>query len=324
MEQYMINKRQYIMLSFFLTRMLFLGGGFSLLVGISKNSLLISSILGMLLGYFLLYLFYKKGSMGKLAIFLISASVLTFSLLANTMLTANYLLYNTPTILIMLVFMIPVIFGVSKKINVVSRTSEILMPPSLIISLISFLALIPLVKLDNFLPLINTEFIDLIKGIIIFTGASLLPNLLLINYKNNLKFKDISPGYILGSIVTMIIMFYIIGIYGSDFASILRFPEYLILKKISFSSYFSNIESILVMEWIVNLCIGCTFCLKVLKDNINIYLFYIIITFIFLINEFLFNRNYVSVLYFKNYFYYITFIICLINLFLSQKKVSET
>ena len=34
----MINKRQYIILSFFLTRVLFIGGGFSLLIDISKNN----------------------------------------------------------------------------------------------------------------------------------------------------------------------------------------------------------------------------------------------------------------------------------------------
>ena len=50
----MINLRQYRILSFFLTRSLFLGGCFSLLVNISKNSMIISGIIGMLLGYFLL------------------------------------------------------------------------------------------------------------------------------------------------------------------------------------------------------------------------------------------------------------------------------
>ena len=57
----MITKRQYNILSFYLTRALFLGGGLSLLVSLSKNDILISSIIGMLLGYVLLYLFFKKG-----------------------------------------------------------------------------------------------------------------------------------------------------------------------------------------------------------------------------------------------------------------------
>ena len=61
----MINKKQYIILSFLLTRVLFLGGGISLLIGISNNTLVLNSFLGMLLGYFLLYLFYKKGSINK-------------------------------------------------------------------------------------------------------------------------------------------------------------------------------------------------------------------------------------------------------------------
>ena len=56
----MIKKLEYIVLSFFLTRALFLGGCFSLLINIASNSMIISGILGMLMGYFILYLLYKR------------------------------------------------------------------------------------------------------------------------------------------------------------------------------------------------------------------------------------------------------------------------
>ena len=50
----MIKKSYYIILSFFLTRVLFLGGGYTVLLNIGKNSSILCGLLGMLLGYFVL------------------------------------------------------------------------------------------------------------------------------------------------------------------------------------------------------------------------------------------------------------------------------
>ncbi len=317
----MINKRQYIILSFFLTRVLFVGGGFSILINISNNNTLICCFLGMLLGYFLLYLFYKKGSLNKYLIIIICLITLLLNTLADTTLTSTYLLYNTPTLFVLLFFVLVLLYGSKKEYSVIGRVSEICIPTSIFVFLIAPISLFSLIKLNNMLPLFNTSFWSFTKGILIFTGTSLLPNLLLLNYKENLKFKDISLGYILGCLTLILVSFFIISIYGSSFASIVRFPEYLILKKIEFLGYISHIENILVMEWIINLIISGLFTIKVLKDNLhNLYLFATTILFLILINEFFLNKSYVNILLVKNNISYIFLLVIFLSLIIKKSK----
>lgn len=320
MKQSIINKKQYIILSFYLTRVLFLGIGFSVLVGIGKNSLLIASIMGTLFGYFLLYLFYLKGGLNKLSTVLISITTVTAGLLAITTLTGTYLLYDTPTLFIMGIFMLVVLYGASKELKIISRVSELFCPLSLCFIIFALIALISLVSLYNLLPIFNTSFKEFIKSIIVFTATSLMPNLILLNYKGNLKFKDIGKGYLIGTVLTIIVMFFILSIYGSEFASTVRFPEYLMLNKINLFNYVSNVENILVMEWVVNLTIGGLICVKILLDNLNIYVVSTILVLIGLGTEFLMIRNYVNVLLFKKYIYFVCAALIVISLFIKKNK----
>ena len=318
---YMITRRQYNILSFYLTRTLFLGGGFSLLIKLSLNDFLITSILGMLLGYFLLYLFFKKGNVCKCVSSFIAIGNLVMGTLANCVLTSNYLLLNTPTLLIISLFFISLLYASKKEFKVIGRVSEIFIYISIIEIVIALFSLLGLVNVDRMFPLFNNDTFNIIKGIMVFTGASILPNILLINYKDKLEFRDIHLGYVVGCILMIIVLFFIICIYGSEFASMVRFPEFLILKKIDFMGYLSNIENILVTEWIFNILISSWVCIKVLKDNMNTKLFYLIIILLVFVQEMFFNRNYVFILYFKQYFYYIAFILVLLSFVIKKRKI---
>ena len=55
----MITKRQYKFLSFFLTRGLFLGTGISLMLNASGPDTLIASILGIILGFIFITIYYQ-------------------------------------------------------------------------------------------------------------------------------------------------------------------------------------------------------------------------------------------------------------------------
>ncbi len=316
----MITKRQYSILSFYMTRALFLGGGLSLLVGLSKNDLLFSGLMGLLLGYFILFLLFKYNNINKYVLIISATLVLCINTLANSVLTSTYLLRITPTILILLMFIGTLLYSVRKEFTIIGRVSELVIYVSFIEIVLAVIGLVPLVKIDNMLPLFSTKFISILKGIIVFTGASLLPNVLLINYKGDLKFKDIHIGYIVGSLLMILVLFLIISIYGSEFASITRFPEFLMLKKIDILGYFNNVENILVTEWMINILICALVCMKVIKDNCSKIWFYILIISIFLVNEFVFNKSYVNILYVKEYFYYISFILCISCLFIKNSK----
>lgn len=318
---YMITKRQYNILSFYLTRTLFLGGGFTLLIKLSKNDFLIASILGMLIGYFLLFCFFKKDKVSKLINIIIALSTLVMGILANTVLTSNYLLLNTPTLLIVVIFFLTLLYASVKDFKVIGRVVEIFIFISVLEILLALSNLLGLIQINRMLPLFTTDSLNIVKGIMVFIGASVLPNILLINYKGDLKFKDVQYGYIVGCLLMIIVLFFIISIYGSEFASIARFPEFLILKKIDIMGYLSNLENVLVTEWIFNVLVSSWVCIKVLRNNVNNKLFYSIVLFLIVSSEFLLNRNYVNVLYVKQYFYYISFMLIILSLVIKKRKI---
>ena len=322
----MINKRQYRILSFFLTRSLFLGGCFSLLVNLSKNSMIISGFIGMLIGYFLLYLFYKmKGSVSNVVKVLMVIVILLINTLSSSMLTSNYLLSKTPTLLILIFFYFVLLYGKNKKTEVIARVSEIVIALSLICYVLGYIGIIPNIKLNSMLPIFNSSFINVIKGIIIFVSASLLPNILLLDYKEDMRFKDVSIGYIFGSISIILIMFFILTIYGSELSSIARFPEYLILKKVNIMNYITNLENVLVMEWIVNILMCCLFSIKVLYKCLRKVkpLFYVFVIGLLLLCEMFLFKNYQYVLFVKNYIYYGCFILVILSFIFRKKKTTN-
>jgi len=311
----MIKKIQYIILSFFLTRVLFIGTGFNIIINLSKNSFLISSILGTIIGLIILYILYKKKTINNYLLIIITITVLITISITNISLTTTYLLSKTPIIIILLSFILINIYGSKKELITTGRISTIIILPTILLTIFSLWGLTSLVELNNLLPLFNSNIKDFLISTISFTSFSTLPNLLLLNYNNKLKFKDISIGYITGSLFIIILMFYIISIYGYELSSITRFPEYLILKKVFVINNINNIENILILEWISCILITSLICTNILKSNLNKRNFYLIIIIISIIIIFSIHKsfNYLTIIQnYSNYLYSILIIITII------------
>lgn len=316
-----MNKMEYKVLSFYLTRALFIGNGFSMMVSVAKNNAIICGFLGMLLGYFLLYLAYRKNKINKFCNILISIVVLVILTLGVTVLANTYLLFKTPSFLVMISLIIVLLYGSNKEMRNISWISVIIFCVSILIVGMAYVSLFKYTQLTNLLPLFNTNTWNSIKGIIIFAGTSFLPNLLLINYKNDLKFKDVSHGYIVACLLMLLVLFFILNIYGYEFAALLRFPEYSILRNIEIMGVINNIENILIMEWIFCLIVTGLVCCRVLRDSMNKVIFYLIIILIILGFKFLlFSNDYVNILYIKNYSIYVYFGIAIIALLFKGTK----
>lgn len=316
----MINKYYYIILSFFLTRVLFLGGGYTVLLNIGKNSSILCGILGMLLGYFILYLLYKKKQINEMVCVLISIGVLLINILSNTILTSTYLLYKTPTLIIMGLFLGVIWWASKKDFKIIYRFALVSICLSIPILGLVYFGLFPIGEIDNLKPFLDTKWLDLVKGILFFMVNSILPNILLLNYKKDLKYKDVGIGYIFGCLTTIYLTYLIISIYGIEMATVIRFPEYLILKKFTFLNYVSNVENILIMVWIFNLLISGWICLKVLRDNWDRKILFIFIILFFLGIEFFLNKNYVNVLLIRNNIHIVWGILLILCLVLKKKK----
>ena len=319
MGRYM-NKIEYNILSFYLTRVLFMGGGFSLLVNVCHNNLLISSFLGMLLGYFLLFLIYKKGNINKIMKIIISLVILIINIIGVTALTSTHLLFKTPSIIVVIALVLVLLYGSKKDIKNIGWIAFILIFISSFIVGIACLNLFRYTKLTNLLPLFDTGVMDFIKGIIIFAGTSTLPNVLLIEYKGNMKFKDISIGYIIGALLMILVLFFINGTYGYEFASILRFPEYSILRNIDLFNFLTNIENIFMLEWISCIIVCGLLCFKVLRNNTKPRMFYTIISLLVFGIYTMLIMNYPNVLYVKEYFYYLFSLLMLLVLLIKKEK----
>ena len=274
----------------------------------------------MLLGYFLLFLIYKKNLINKYVLVLISLAILIIIITANAVLNNTYLLFKTPPLVITISLFLLAIYGSNKGITNISRTSFIFIFVSIFTISLSVLGFIGISKFSNLLPFLKEDFINIIKGIGIFASTSILPNVMLINYKGDLKFRDISKGYIIGCLSIILLLYYIVSIFGYDLSSIVRFPEYLILKKINISG-FTNIENVLVMELIATVIICSFVAMKTLKDNVNKYVFYILIILVVLgMNFIVFNNNYINVIYIKYYSNYVFMFLILLSLLIKGKK----
>lgn len=164
-----------------------------------------------------------------------------------------------------------------------------------------------------------SKIINYIKTILLFICFTVTPNIFLLNIKCKIKkFKDFVNGYIIGSITIIVPIILCIGTFGIPLANILRYPEYMILKKITIFS-FSNLENILTSSYIFDSIIAGFIVLytlnSILKKYFNNKYALIIITIIVLIlNHILFSKNIINIILLYDLSFYIGVILLLLIL----------
>ena len=230
-----------------------------------------------------------------------------------------YLLFSTPVFVILIPLILAILYSSKIGIRGISNSAEVFHLFTIVIIVLSYFGLIKIIHLSNILPFFQTRFLDMIKCIFIFSSISLVPNLLLLEYKSNYPFFDIGKGYILGCISIITIFFFILAIYGYEYASVLRFPEYMILKRIHFMNYINNIENILVMEWILNVVITLMICGIVLYQNVSRKVYYSILLLLVISISFVFMENYATILFMKYYSWYICIFLLLFSYIKKEK-----
>lgn len=224
-------------------------------------------------------------------------------------------LYKTPGIYISIMFAISFLYISYKDINVISRVSNILFYTSILIFIISFLGLANQVKFDNILPFLEHGLKGPLIGGLAHVAYTIFPLfILLIIPKNSIRDnnkinKKILLFYLIANASKIIVIIFLISIFGIDLATLYEYPEYVILRRISTQGFFQRFESILAIQWIFDIFIMLTLIFyyiktsfkdvfKVKNDNIILLL---IIPFICIINNFIFKNNTVGTLFTLNY-----------------------
>ncbi len=338
----MTTKLENFATNYFLTRGLFLGIGFSLIIGITRQDSIFAFVIGTLIGVFFIHLIdkiqkYKNdqslnellAEMKGLGIF-IKILFLIFGLLLLSegltfiqLFASNFFLIKTPIFFISLPLVLLLIYISKNGILTTFRVASCLFPISFLLTLISLLALFGYAELSNITPLFVTKPTQIMHSIFYYTSLSVSPSIFMLTTK---KSKS-TYSYLLGSFTLIIKMFLIIAIVGPILASIYRFPEYIILKEIKIFNFIEKIENIVGLSWIFDLFVYISMASLFVKELLpkkHNYLIHSILLLMIYFSSFLFLGKYftneIFLYYFIPIFIFIIFIITIPLLFFYTRK----
>lgn len=330
-------------LSYFLCRTLFLGGGLSILFLNAGTDTYIAVFLGILLGIGIIYLFSlltKKINMpikeflkGKKFINILFRIIyfcylifLAFVLLIIiSTFIYSYFLPFTPSIVSCLPLIFIACFLNSKKSSNIANVGFVLMIISIFIIILKTSLISTEFHFKNFLPILTSKPIDIFKGAILYSILSTAPFFTFIGEK--FEFKESIKYYLIASIANFIVLLSITLTMG-DMIKVYSYPEYSILKKIRLFNFIENIENIISASWFFDIFIGLSIVSLKIKETINlkktIIPFSLIAIMMFFIHKFISDNFYNSMLVYKSFTYiFVAFMILLAIILIIKIKTNK-
>ena len=261
------------------------------------------------------YLFGKwigKGINTILAISVLFMITLLFYDL-NNFVSSQYI-NKTPTWFISILFLIPIIYCITKNIKVLGRTAFILFMISILLLFLSIFGLIFQVHTEYIFPILKNGFSDVFKGALSYTAYNLFSIYLIMTIpKDNMLDKEklnkrIIAFYILGNLSMFIMIYFLITVFGIEIANLYQYPEFHLLKRVSIFGFIDRVESTLSLRWLfyifITICIGLFYFKEYIRvtfnikyNNLNNFIIMLISVFVTIISTNLFSNNTIS-----NYF----------------------
>lgn len=296
------KNKEYLTLTNFFSKALFLGIGISkILIDVREStifSLLIGTVMGTLILLFLNKLsYYNCKGIRKLIMFILIYTLLVIGLVEFTTLISSIYLIDIKKYMLMIPTLIVIIYMNSKDISIHYKISAMLYSVSLVIFLIALFSLTPQVDYLNLLPLFNVKFKKILFGGLEFSLFSVVPNILYggLNVK---KDNNIIKKYLVSNLLILLAFIVTQGILGIELIKMFKYPEYIVLKKISLLDFINNVENIISFFWLFTIFMYLTMCSKQLYDmsyktfnNKYIYPIFLFISMFFIANYFLDNVN---------------------------------
>ena len=355
-----ISNKGFSSLIFFTSQSMFLGVGLTQILNSSKQASPFAVLLGFGLGFIVLYLFLKLLNYEKdLTIYeklekLFGKTIGNILNILLTILFALYFIYNlwsiqiyiqnkyldkTPSVIILILFLIPIIYSVNKGIKAISKLSLVIFIITVFEILLSIFGLINFLEIDNLKPFFNTPFSNILKNALYFISYFLTPTFMLLTVpKNQIENQKklnlhIIIFYIFGCINFLLLFTFIISIFGVELASLFYYPEFTLLKKINYLDFIQHVENILSTQWLFSLFISGVSSLYFVNGylhhkNINKkILYYLFILISLIISTMLFKNTTVGYDLVKNYFVKIysipIFILLVISIIISVLKKNK-
>lgn len=341
-----INNLNVSCLLFFMTNQMFSSTGINLIMTMSKqNSIyvpLISYFIGLIPFYiFIKYFNYKEKlnffdkisftykKIGRIINFIVFLFIILYFIYSLSTLN-NYVqskyLNDTPSYIITILFLIPVIYLVNHDIYSICKVTLFLFIIYIVEYILSALGLISLIEIQNIMPFFETSIPNLLKSSMFYTCYFTFPMFLLLiipktDVKNPNKInKHLFLSYTFSNLIIFILLIFLIGVFGIDLALIFDYPIFELLSKINFFDFITHIENILsfiaVLTFFINTSLSL-YAIKIyLKNNNKLYYTLIIICLFLTLILF---KNHTVTNNFVRTFYIIVFIPTLLILLKKNK-----
>ncbi len=312
-------KREFNILNYLNSRALFMGIGLSKLLIQAHEYIWISLILGTIIGAILIH--FVKFKMKKSILNVVICSIL-FVIGLNILINMISTMYLTemPKLLVGIPIILLVMYILNKREVIIYRVANILFVLNIFLYVVAMLSLVSDFHLENF-TYSNTPIQNVIFSALEFALFSTLPTL--ITRDENTANISLVKTYIISAITmgTWFLLTY--GILGANLVDIYRYPEYIILKKISIMNFLENIENIVSFVWLFDIIIFLLCNGNAIKKNVDTpRLINILLPILLLITAFI-NRFYILILYIYKYSSIILLILAIL-LFVANKKRHQT
>lgn len=293
-----ISNMSLCMVAYFLMNSLFLGAGLFDMFALSKEATVICAIIGSVLGIIpvTIYMYIFKNSGGRnifeLNIYLfgkIFGGIINFILSMLALFISVIVLYNltmflnlnylvlTDKFYIAFLLILPVIYAISKGIGTIARTAQILVYVSVACFFVAVVGLINTIDIDNLLPVFTSDIQMYVYSIFIYLSFNTVPLFLLLCVsKNDVleddKFsKNIFKTYIISNLSSVLVFFITLAGLGYPIISVLKYPEFLILKQISIGDIVERVENILSIYFVIPMIITVIMGIYYAFVNFNMY-----------------------------------------------------
>ena len=181
-------------------------------------------------------------------------------------------LHKTPTLFIGSIFSFALIYLLTKPRKVIYRV--VFFFSAIVISLFSFslFGLIFKVNLNNLYPMFTSSNYRIFLGIKSFISFNILPIFITLTIPKNsildnkLYKKKVVVVYLISCISLLFVMLCTCTIFGVELAMIYQYPEFHILKELSIFESNTRAESILALQWVIDLFMFITIGLLYLQD----------------------------------------------------------
>lgn len=281
-----VSRFQVGMFLFLISSSLYLGISDIVLLRKANDEVLISMLLGTILGLIPVLMYLKINSsitdlnifeknkklFGKVIGFIINICLIVMYMLflamatrAVVMFVTSKYLQATPYYLVGILVIVTGLIISFKGIETILRVSRLSF--FLVIILVIFIEvfLSEYIEIGNIMPIFTGDNYvkDIFDGAIYHASSCSLSSMLLLTInKDKVKDKEkynktIIIFYLLASLSLCLVMFFIISCFGYDMASLFRYPEYILLKKIGVSNSELHLENLLAFRWIFYMIALC-------------------------------------------------------------------